>query len=92
MSDDVTAREPDEVVASDGATVDEAVEAAEQAVTTDLDQLARERDEYRELAQRIQADFENYKKRILKQQTEHLERATSTMPHEFEQSYRSRQS
>ena len=79
MSDDVTAREPDEVVASDGATVDEAVEAAEQAVATDLDQLARERDEYRELAQRIQADFENYKKRILKQQTEHLERAAETL-------------
>ena len=78
MSDDVTAREPD-AVATDEATVDEAVEAAEQAVTTDLDQLARERDEYRELAQRIQADFENYKKRILKQQTEHLERAAETL-------------
>ena len=37
--------------------------------------MAAERDEYRELAQRVQADFENYKKRILKQQTEHLERA-----------------
>src|SRR5207302_2127203 len=78
MSDDVTAREPDEVVATE-AGVDEAVEAAEQAVATDLGQLARERDEYRELAQRIQADFENYKKRILKQQTEHLERAAETL-------------
>ena len=79
MSDDVTAREPDPAVAADGASVDEAVEAAEQAVATDLDQLARERDEYRQLAQRIQADFENYKKRILKQQTEHLERAAETL-------------
>jgi molecular chaperone GrpE len=79
MSDDVTARAPDEVDATEGATVDEAVEAAEQAVVTDLDRLARERDEYRELAQRIQADFENYKKRILKQQTEHLERAAETL-------------
>ncbi|HVF75904.1 MAG TPA: nucleotide exchange factor GrpE [Acidimicrobiales bacterium] len=35
----------------------------------------QERDEYKALAQRIQADFENYKKRILKQQTEHLARA-----------------
>ena len=80
MSDDVTAREPDDaVVPTDEATVDEAVEAAEQAVATDLGQLARERDQYRELAQRIQADFENYKKRILKQQTEHLERAAETL-------------
>ena len=37
------------------------------------------RDEYREMAQRIQADFENYKKRILKQQTEHLERAAEVL-------------
>ena len=78
MSDDVTAREPD-APATEDATVDEAVEAAEQAVVTDLDQLARERDEYRQLAQRIQADFENYKKRILKQQTEHLERAAEAL-------------
>jgi molecular chaperone GrpE len=55
--------------------LDEGVEEAERAVVGDIDRLARERDEYRELAQRIQADFENYKKRILKQQTEHLERA-----------------
>ena len=32
-------------------------------------------DEYKELAQRVQADFENYKKRVLKQQTEYMERA-----------------
>jgi molecular chaperone GrpE len=31
------------------------------------------------LAQRVQADFENYKKRILKQQTEHLERAAEAL-------------
>jgi molecular chaperone GrpE len=55
--------------------VDDSVQSAEDALESDFRQLARERDEYRELAQRIQADFENYKKRILKQQTEHLERA-----------------
>ena len=32
-------------------------------------------DEYKELAQRVQADFENYKKRVVKQQTEYMERA-----------------
>ena len=35
----------------------------------------RERDEYLDALRRLQADFENYKKRMLKQQTEHLERA-----------------
>ena len=35
----------------------------------------RERDEYLDTLRRVQADFENYKKRILRQQTEHLERA-----------------
>jgi molecular chaperone GrpE len=40
-----------------------------------LVEVALERDEYREALVRLQADFENYKKRILKQQTEHLERA-----------------
>ena len=55
------------------------VKEAEDALESDIQRIAAERDEYRELAQRIQADFENYKKRILKQQTEHLERAAETL-------------
>ena len=53
------------------------VEQAEAAVEQDLDvaRLARERDDYLDALKRLQADFENYKKRVLKQQTEHLERA-----------------
>ena len=42
-------------------------------------QLTRERDEYKDALVRLQADFENYKKRILKQQTEHLERAAEAL-------------
>jgi molecular chaperone GrpE len=42
----------------------------------DLDRLAAERDQMRSLAQQVQADFENYKKQMLRRQTEHLERAT----------------
>jgi len=61
----------------------DAVEQAEAAVQEDIDavikgdhaKIARERDEYLDALKRLQADFENYKKRILKQQTEHLERA-----------------
>jgi len=53
--------------------------AAEAAVEADIAAIAAERDEFRALAQRIQADFENYKKRIIKQQTEHLERAAEDL-------------
>ena len=63
---------------AEAATADE----ADELVEGDLDELGRlavERDEYRELAQRIQADFENYKKRALKLQTEHLERAAQAL-------------
>ncbi len=37
---------------------------------------ARERDEYLDALRRLQAEFENYKKRMLRQQTETLERAS----------------
>lgn len=45
----------------------------------DEEAAARERDEYRDALIRLQADFENYKKRMMKQQTEHLERAAATL-------------
>src|SRR5437763_17165227 len=61
----------------------DAVQEAEAAVQGDIASLgdadvakiARERDDYLDALKRLQADFENYKKRVLKQQTEHLERA-----------------
>ncbi|MHB8329185.1 MAG: nucleotide exchange factor GrpE, partial [Acidimicrobiales bacterium] len=37
--------------------------------------LRRERDEYLDMVRRVQADFENYKKRMVRQQTDLLERA-----------------
>jgi len=50
--------------------------AASDAMEEDVAELTRERDEYRELAQRVQADFENYRKRVLREQTDIVERAT----------------
>lgn len=44
-----------------------------------LRRAEKERDEYRDALIRLQADFENYKKRMLKQQTEHLERAAASL-------------
>src|SRR5207237_9993905 len=54
---------------------DSEVAQAEAQVTDDITRIARERDDYLDALKRLQADFENYKKRVLKQQTEHLERA-----------------
>jgi len=48
------------------------VQGASQAVS----QVEAQRDDYLDSLRRLQADFENYKKRVLKQQAEHLERAT----------------
>ena len=59
------------------APAEASVQEAEAAVEQDIDvaRIARERDDYLDALKRLQADFENYKKRVLKQQTEHLERA-----------------
>jgi molecular chaperone GrpE len=46
------------------------------SVTEDL---VRERDEFRHLAQRVQADFENYRKRVLREQTALAERAAESL-------------
>ncbi|MDQ3570217.1 MAG: nucleotide exchange factor GrpE [Actinomycetota bacterium] len=62
--------------------VDSLVEEAEEAIAEDvseLSQLTMERDEYLNQLRRLQADFENYKKRVVRQQTEHLERATEEL-------------
>jgi molecular chaperone GrpE len=42
-------------------------------------QVARERDEYRDALQRLQADFENYRKRVAKQTEELRERAAEQL-------------
>jgi molecular chaperone GrpE len=42
----------------------------------DIDLLQRERDDLLDTSQRLQADFENYRKRVLREQTALVERAT----------------
>jgi molecular chaperone GrpE len=62
--------------------VADVVAQAEAAIAEDVDQLTRlaaERDEYLDTLRRLQADFDNYRKRALKQQTETLERAAETL-------------
>lgn len=60
-----------------GAT--EVGEAGESSPTGDVDdvhQVRTERDDYLETLRRLQADFENYRKRVLREQTALVERAT----------------
>lgn len=45
----------------------------------DMDRLQSERNDYLDQLLRTRADFENYRKRILKQQTEHQQRAAEAL-------------
>src|SRR5579864_6292204 len=57
------------------APVEEDLASVEAAVESDLVALQRERDDYLDALRRLQADFDNFRKRTMKQQTEILERA-----------------
>jgi len=47
--------------------------------SADVEALLRERDEYLDALRRVQAEYENYKKRMIRQQTDHLERAAEAL-------------
>lgn len=91
MDADTTAPEPvDEAaiesVVADPATTDgvedltaEAAEEALSAVTHDLDALMAERDQFKDIALRLQADFENYRRRVNAQQAEEVDRASGKL-------------
>src|SRR4051812_13776454 len=59
--------------------LDADIEAADVEADIDLAVLAKERDDYLDALRRLQADFENYKKRMVRQQTEHLDRAAEAL-------------
>jgi molecular chaperone GrpE len=64
--------------AAEGETAGTLTEA-EQAIEHDLDQLLAERDQFRDIAQRLQADFENYRRRTQAQQGDEIDRATGRL-------------
>ncbi|MBI4884325.1 MAG: nucleotide exchange factor GrpE [Actinobacteria bacterium] len=64
--------EAEEIAVEDAA----AVEAAVLEVESDLEALMAERDSYKDIAQRLQADFDNYRKRVATQLTDEVQRAT----------------
>jgi molecular chaperone GrpE len=54
-------------------------ETLEQLIERDFEKLVAERDEYLDSLRRLQADFDNYRKRAVRQQTELLERASENL-------------
>ena len=63
------------VAADDDPRIEVDAEAVDVENDIDVAAMAKERDDYLDALRRLQADFENYKKRMVRQQTEHLERA-----------------
>jgi molecular chaperone GrpE len=63
--------------ANEAAVSEEEAAASElEADLTRLAQLESERDEYLDTLRRVQAEFENYRKRVIKEQTALVDRAT----------------
>ncbi|HAM02080.1 MAG TPA: nucleotide exchange factor GrpE [Acidimicrobiaceae bacterium] len=67
--------QPEDTSATSDAEVAEAEVVVEEDIARAEDTFRRERDEYLDMLRRVQADFENYKKRMVRQQTDLLERA-----------------
>lgn len=66
-------------VHADGGASDPAVDVAEPDVTTALASAQKEAAEYRDHLQRLAADFDNYRKRVLKEQTRAVEMAAEPL-------------
>lgn len=64
-------------LSDDIAAADEAdVQAAQEALELDVQALLEERDSFKDIALRLQADFDNYRKRVATQQADDVQRAT----------------
>jgi molecular chaperone GrpE len=78
MSDTGDVYEPSAEAAA-AAEAGDAVQAAATDVEHDVEAILLERDQFKEIALRLQADFENYRKRAATQQTDEIDRATGKM-------------
>jgi molecular chaperone GrpE len=68
---------PDDDVAAE--PIDECIDATDEigaAIEHDLDTLLDERDQFKDIALRLQADFDNYRKREAKDRADAIDRAT----------------
>lgn len=81
MTDDnITPEEQFDAAESSAASGDESIENAEISIgDPSLAAITTERDTYREIAQRLQADFENFKKRTAKSDQDRIARAEENL-------------
>ena len=70
------AQDPIEALAHEAGDLGEPASFQEEAADDEITRLRAERDEYLDHLRRMQADFDNYRKRMLRDQTAHLERAS----------------
>jgi molecular chaperone GrpE len=82
VTDQPTGR-PDEPTVAPDAESDAAEQAAAEQVTSDITALAAERDQFKDIALRLQADFENYRKRVMGQTADDVDRATGRLVEEI---------
>jgi len=66
---------------TDDSKVESAADLAEELTEelTELEALTQERDQFKDIALRLQADFENYRKRAAAQSAEDIDRATGRL-------------
>ncbi len=79
LPDDLDPQTVADIDAALAAVDAEQVAAAEDAVELDVQALLTERDSYKDVAMRLQADFDNYRKRVAAQQADEVQRATGKM-------------
>ena len=85
VTDDVPADPAAEAATGETATGEadtaeaDATDELASEIESEITELAAERDQYKDIAQRIQADFENYRKRVQQQIRDEAERASSKL-------------
>ncbi len=72
---DETTLEPSPEDAESG----DVAEALAEVVVTEIDMLTAERDQFKDIALRLQAEFENYRKRVTNMQADEVDRATGKL-------------
>ena len=76
MSDETISPTSDNVDAPDDSVVEDGVDEFVDPLVAERDAALAQRDEYKDIALRLQADFENYRKRAAAQMADEVDRAS----------------
>jgi molecular chaperone GrpE len=74
---------PDEADAETAGDAGGSFDAAAEQIEVDLAALLAERDQFKDIALRLQADFENYRRRITSQTSDEIDRTTGRLVEEL---------